>query len=128
MKIVRACRRICWAWTRGGARAVEKPVAMQFVKVEEGGLEVIQRERAFGMPGQLHPLPRGEVGKDLLAGGGNFLLDLLDFLLCKVKNTDKADTTLQVVFHTYEHVRPRCISIAPYWLLRHRRAPATSTP
>src|SRR6266496_994464 len=48
------------------------------------------------------------------------VLDLLDFLLCKVWNTDKADTTLQV--GSTLGTCPRCISIAPYWLLRHPRS------
>ena len=59
----------------------KQPVAVQFAEIDEGGLEVIQRERTFGMAGQLDPLPGGEVGKNLPPGFLQFLFDELDFLL-----------------------------------------------
>ena len=59
----------------------KQPVTVQFVKLGEGVLDVIQRVRPVRMPGQLHPLPRGEVQKDVAPRLLQLFLDDLDFLL-----------------------------------------------
>jgi hypothetical protein len=51
---------------------------MKLGKISERVLEVIERERAFGMAGELDALPGGEVGEDLLFCFLELLFKLLD--------------------------------------------------
>ena len=46
----------------------KQPVAVQFLKIGEGVLDIIQRVRAFGMPRELDALPGGEVQRKSAAG------------------------------------------------------------
>jgi len=44
----------------------KEAVAVQFAKIGERGLEIVEGEGPQGVPGHLHPLPSREVGEDLL--------------------------------------------------------------
>ncbi len=59
----------------------KKPVAVQFGEVAERHLQIVQRVGAFGMPGQLHPLPGGQIGKNLAPRFLDLFFDLPGFLL-----------------------------------------------
>ena len=59
----------------------KQSVAMEFVEIGKAEFEVIQGIRAFGMSGQLHPLPGGKVGEDLASGFLDLGLDLRDLTL-----------------------------------------------
>jgi hypothetical protein len=58
----------------------EQAVAVQFVKIRECVLDVIQRVRALGMPRKLDALPGREVQENLPPGFFQFFFDELDFL------------------------------------------------
>ena len=62
-----------------GAVIREHAVAMQLLKVRKGQVDVIQHERAPGMPGQLDALPGGEVQKNLPPGFFQLFFNKLDF-------------------------------------------------
>ena len=51
-----------------GAVFGKQPVAVQFLKIGESGLDVIQRVGPLGMAGQLDALPGGEVRENLPPG------------------------------------------------------------
>ena len=53
----------------------EQAVAVQLAKVGERGAEVIKAERTFGVPGELDPLPRGEIRINLPLGFLDLPLD-----------------------------------------------------
>ena len=59
----------------------EQAVAVQFLKIRESVLDVIQRVRPLGMARELDALPGGEVQENLPAGFLQFFFDELDFLL-----------------------------------------------
>ena len=59
----------------------KQPVAVQFLKIGERPVEVIQRVGPLGMPRQLDALPGGEVRENLPPGFLQLLFDELDFLL-----------------------------------------------
>jgi hypothetical protein len=53
---------------------------MQLAEVVERISQIIKGKGPFGVPGQLHPLPGGEVRENLSAGLGDLLFDAGDFL------------------------------------------------
>src|SRR5438477_6743656 len=58
----------------------KKAIAVKFAKIRKRVLQIIERKRSPRMTGHLDPLPGGEIGKYLLAGLGDLLLDARDFL------------------------------------------------
>ena len=58
----------------------KEPIAVQFGEIGERRIEIIEGVRAFGMPGELDALPRGEVGVNLPPGFLEFDFDLPDFI------------------------------------------------
>src|SRR5690606_1863211 len=53
---------------------------MQFVKVAENALDVIQRVGTLGMPGKLRDLPGGQLAEDILGKRDPLLLQLGDLV------------------------------------------------
>ena len=58
-----------------------KPVAVQFGKIGERRLQVIQRVRTLGMPRQLHSLPGSQIGENHPPRFLNLFFNLRRFLL-----------------------------------------------
>ena len=54
---------------------------MQLSKAGKRGIQVIQGERAFGMPGDLNAIPGAQVQKDLALGFFDLLLNDRNFFL-----------------------------------------------
>ena len=69
----------------------EAPVPVQLLPVGEEGLDVVQGVGALGVAGDLHRLPRRELGEDLLPGLLELLLEGGQLLVAALPLAEEAE-------------------------------------